>query len=230
MPGLGGPEQDIVKQPMSGAAIIARGLDADSSFDHIRLGKDGKLWYGLNVAALYGRVESHIGGPSIDLPFEFFPNDVAVLDDGNVYVTATGPGITSSDSVVFKISPTLGTILETFDMPPFSVPVGITVGPDDHLWIALKDANSIARLGRDGDLNIYPLPGGGGPFQITLGGDGALWFTEQNGNAIGRIQTNGSIAEYYVPTPNAGLFGITWTDGRVWFTEPDAAKIGWFQL
>jgi virginiamycin B lyase len=226
------PEQWFVQQPPSGTSSLLSALPPDSAFQHLRTAPDrSHVWAGVNVFNITGSVISPTGG-EVDLPQNFFPNDIAFSEDGDIYVTAAGLG--PPDSVVFKIA--AGAIAHQFNLPDGSAPTGIALGPDGAFWITLTGSNSIGRLTTGGTLTQFALPtANSSPIQIIKGNDDALWFTEQTGNKIGRITTSGTITEYTVPTPNAKPFGLTAcplqcdnAHERIWFTENAANKVGEF--
>ncbi len=234
------PQQPLVRQATSGTPSLGPVMPPDTTLLHIRTGPDGvHLWVPLSILNLIGSVESFTSSgfaARADLPANF-PQvlDVAFGADGNVYATAMG--LSSPNSVVFKISSS-GTILNQFNLPDGTNPMGITAGPDGALWIALSGSNSIGRLTATGTLTQYVLPTPNAlPFEIIKGSDGALWFTEQHGNKLGRITTAGSITEYTIPTPNAQPYGLTTcpqqcenAHGRIWFTESGAGKVAKFEF
>jgi streptogramin lyase len=107
---------------------------------------------------------------------------------------------------------------------------GITVGPDNNLWITERDADKVARLNTAGSfLNTYNVPtANAGPNNITRGPDGNLWFTETNVGHVAKVTPTGTFTEYSSGiTPGANPYGITrGPDGNLWFTEFFADKIG----
>lgn len=93
--------------------------------------------------------------------------------------------------------------LQEFPLPTTGgMPSMITTGPDGALWFTLNQANSIGRIGLDGQLAIQPLAtDSSGPVGIHAGTRG-LWFAEILTSQIGHITTDGLITEF--PLPNSG--------------------------
>jgi virginiamycin B lyase len=87
-----------------------------------------------------------------------------------------------------------------------SEPVGITTGPDGHMWFTEFTPGRIRRITTDGALDEFPVPTlRAGPYGIVTGPDGNLWFTEFAGDRIGRITPQGDIREFPFPVPGAAL-------------------------
>ncbi len=121
----------------------------------------------------------------------------------------------------------MGTIEEFPTPTAFSLPAGITAGPDGNLWFAEALGNNIGRITPHGKITEFPAPA---PQFITVGPDGNLWFTALDGNnTIDRITTSGAITEFPIPTAKSRPLGITAGPAHtseVWFTESQASKIG----
>jgi hypothetical protein len=120
---------------------------------------------------------------------------------------------------------TAGVITEYPTPTVYSVPEGITAGPDGALWFTESEGPNIGRITTTGVITEYPVTGE--PVGITAGPDGALWFTEWFGAAIGRITTAGVITEHPTPTAYSMLAGITaGPDGALWFTDNNLSDVG----
>ena len=66
---------------------------------------------------------------------------------------------------------------------------------------------SIGKIGPDGELMEYALPGPGHwgfrmiePYGVIPGPEGAVWFAEQKGAAIGRITPAGELQTFAIPS------------------------------
>jgi len=109
-----------------------------------------------------------------------------------------------------------------------SDPVGITAGPDGHVWFAAL-AGTIGRVAMDGTITEFRVPTDlSRPLDITSGPDGNLWFTEPGANKVGRINpATGAITEFDIPTAGSEAAGITaGPDGNVWFVEELGNRVG----
>ena len=123
----------------------------------------------------------------------------------------------------------VGTITEFPILPTaFSVPLGITLGPDGKMWFTENLANKIGRITPSGVITEFTgFSAASGPLGITAGPDGNLWFTEISGNKIGRVTPDGAFTEFPIPTANSRPAGIASGRGdKVWFTEALGNKIG----
>ena len=124
-------------------------------------------------------------------------------------------------------------------------PLGITTGPDGHIWFT-QHANpgDISRVNSDGTVTEFiggDTPGftaNTQPDQITTGPDGHIWFTETCGpyspgaphgcaGAVARLNSDGTVTEF-VGGVTAGFSSggqptglTTGPDGNIWFTEPN---------
>lgn len=117
---------------------------------------------------------------------------------------------------LFPIRPAAGPIdprvrITEFLIPTAeTIPFGITVGPDGHVWFTEGAANQIGRIDPvTGKVTEFRVPTANArPRNITMGPDGHVWFTEQIGRQIGKINpATGVVTE--LPTPNASPGSIT---------------------
>lgn len=120
------------------------------------------------------------------------------------------------------------------DVTPYLVgdgatPVDIVTAPDGTMWAANEGANSISRVGTDGRITSFPVPGVG-PNSLAFSWDDVygVWFTYSGTSAVGRMDTrNGSVQNFPTGVPSGRGSDIAWGyDGRLWFTMPDAQLIG----
>ena len=118
----------------------------------------------------------------------------------------------------------------TYKLPtPASGPSGLTLGPDDTVYVTEFFGNKIARLNpRRRVMEEFPIPTEDAwPTGLALDNAGNLWFNETNGNKIGRLSLSGKIKEYPVPTVAARSTGLAIDgQGNVWIAERDGNKIG----
>jgi virginiamycin B lyase len=81
-------------------------------------------------------------------------------------------------------------LLELIPLPPGSLPHGIVVGPDGHLWFTLANRRALGTLapGDPTAVTEVPLPvSSPRPEEIASGPDGALWCTAAAGTRIVRV-------------------------------------------
>jgi streptogramin lyase len=118
---------------------------------------------------------------------------------------------------------------------PFSQPVGITNGPDGHVWFALayEGHEGIGRISSAGDVTVFRrgISRGYLPYDIASGPDGNLWFTEsfgypQAGINVARITTSGLIREFPLATDNEQTASIiAGPDRAMWIAELGASRL-----
>jgi streptogramin lyase len=142
----------------------------------------------------------------------------------NVGVTITDAGSSSVNVVSSTI------IINEFTLPTnFSVPFGITAGPDGNLWFTELNGAKIATINPTTHvITEFAMPSTSSePAGIAVGPDGKLWFTDPGTNQIGVIDpTSHAVSEFAIPTPNSRPTGITSGAGGIWFTEQLGNKIG----
>ena len=200
----------------------------------ITSGPDGNIWFTEQFGSKIGFIGTD--GSIVEYPIptaNSYPEGITSGPDGNVWFAEMG-----GNKIAHTYVKTIWSRGEWFDetlikeypiSTAYSQPVGITSGPDGHLWFTEIAANQIGRITPDGSSIIeYPIPTANSqPVGITSGPDGNVWFTEKAGNKIGRITPTGSITEYPLPTTDSELYGITsGPDGNVWFTEMAGNRIG----
>jgi virginiamycin B lyase len=137
--------------------------------------------------------------------------------DGNLYVLDPG------DGEVLKMT-TAGSVSSTISVGGGIH--GITSDPSDNsVWVTEGTADKVARIGMDGTVTEYSVPGS--PLEITVGGDGNLWFSMTN-NEIGRITPDGStVSTFNVPSSPGAPYGLApGPDGNTWFVEASGDSSG----
>jgi streptogramin lyase len=159
---------------------------------------------------------------------------------GSVTVTSNGGTGTTSGAQILVVSPPSFTggrpVTEltggvTYGFTAHQIPVGITSGPDGHIWFSENTSNpgAVARVNGDGTVSEFAGGVTSGftshvqPSGITTGPDGAIWFTEAD-RGLARVNGNGSVSEF--PAGSNGFTagripqGVTsGPDGNIWFTE-----------
>jgi len=68
-----------------------------------------------------------------------------------------------------------------------SGPRGITLGPDNNLWVALETGHAIARIKPSGEVTRFKLRDTMSPLEISASGDGRVWFSLANSPDIGAM-------------------------------------------
>jgi hypothetical protein len=109
----------------------------------------------------------------------------------------------------------------------FSVPVGITAGPDGNVWFTEQSGNNIGQITPAGVITEFEVPPNptafnipfNVPLGITTGPDGNLWFTESFAASIGQITPAGIVSDVPIFTDSQPFWIASGPDGNLWFTE-----------
>jgi virginiamycin B lyase len=73
--------------------------------------------------------------------------------------------------------------------------MGLTTGPDGHVWVTFPAAHAIIRVGADGRSQTFYFAKNVTPALIISGLDGNLWFSEPAGK-IGQLSILGTLKEF----------------------------------
>ena len=144
----------------------------------LTLGSDGALWFTERSAAQIGRMT--LDGDFREWPLDpgAFPNRIVTGPDGAVWFTELFGG------KIGRMSPN-GTLTE---YPIDGGPVGITVGRDGQLYVALDFARQVGRVNLHGTVTgTWDLPGAVAPLQIATGRGHDLWVTDSSANTVFRL-------------------------------------------
>ncbi len=106
--------------------------------------------------------------------------DIAVSDDGRIFVPDNGNGI-----LVFDLN---GKYLETFEHDDFVNPTDVKIGPDGNLYVADWGADKVFILSTDGDLlSSFGESGKGtgqfgtfGPKSVAVGPNNTVFVVDDN--------------------------------------------------
>lgn len=128
-------------------------------------------------------------------------NQITSGQDGNIWVTL------ESGKDVARITP--GGVVDEFDLPGITAPVGITAGPDGSLWVTFNGGvGRFAPADPNGAVS-FAIAEIADPRAITVGPDGNLWTA--SGDKVIRIP----------PGNPAGstAFGATGVIGARWIAS-----------
>jgi streptogramin lyase len=153
-------------------------------------------------------------------------------------VTPTGPAVPSHPASATAVTPTgpalpsqpasaTATVTRAFQAVVTSGSATATsCQPRQQSEQAFVATTPAATPTREGDILVYPDPGGSSPVGITKGPDGAMWYVNASPNySIGRITAGGAITHYRAAAGLVRPFGIAaGPDGALWFTG--AGSIG----
>jgi virginiamycin B lyase len=142
------------------------------------LGPDGAIWFIERSAAKVGRMT--LDGHFTEYPLTpgAFPNRIVAGPDGALWFTellANKVGRITTDGVLTEYSVPGG-------------PVGITVGRDGQLYVALFTGRAVARVNLAGQVTgEWTLPGALGALQIATGFGLDLWVTDSSAGKLYRV-------------------------------------------
>jgi streptogramin lyase len=140
-----------------------------------------------------------------------WPQDLALADDGSLWMTGTYGGIT-------RLDPDGNVKSYEIDFDD-GEPVDIVQGPDGAMWFAAIE--SVGRIGVTGRVETSPVDGDAMAYAITAG-DGALWFTNDGRPAhVEQVSLDRSTVSFDTNARGSvEMTGIAWgPDGALWFTE-----------
>jgi virginiamycin B lyase len=118
-------------------------------------------------------------------------------------------------------------------------PTDVAVGPEGDIWWTDSMHGRIARMGSDGTVQEYPIPGRGATFAstgqpepeaIVSGPEGeCMYFTDSGDESIGRVViSTGEVTEYPIPslTPPGALPEMAVLGDELVFDEGHVAALG----
>jgi virginiamycin B lyase len=150
----------------------------DSSPVGLALGPDGAYYFTERGADKVGRMTPNGTFTEWSLDPGAFPNRIVAGPDHAIWFTELRAG------KIGRIS--MGGILTEF--PIDGGPVGITVGPDDQLYVVLDFAKQVARVNLHGAVTAtWDLPGAVAPLQIAPGRGLDLWVTDNSADMVFRL-------------------------------------------
>jgi len=147
-----------------------------------------------------------------------WPQQLALADDGSVWMTDEYAGITRLGPHGRMREFTIGGDLPATD---------IVKGSDGAMWFAAIE--KVGRIDSTGTVQTWRVSGFGLARAITAA-DGALWFTNEGApGAIGRLGKEGGIPDFAVTGVRAsfGMTGIaSGPDEALWFTQHGSGRDG----
>ena len=209
---IDGAKQDITLRSPKGMAI-----------------HDDKLYIGdidqVQVFALPSREQV----ASITVKGAGFLNDVAVGEDGSIYVTDTGITFVDGEIVkerigyVFKIDPD-GHSQILFNNKELEQPNGILVDGED-LIVASWGGGDMLRFDPQGKCHVMPRPPEGGLDAVVKTNDGEIMTTSQSGNAIYSLDKDMQWQTFAKDLEGLGDMGYDATRNRVLATQTASQKL-----
>ena len=148
---------------------------ADSWPLGITFGPDGALWFIERSAGQLGRMTTHGVFTEWALAPDAFPNRIVVGPDRAIWFTELDAGLIGRMSMRGQLTQT----------PIDGGPVGITVGPDHHLYTALWNTHQLARLDPTGHIvRTWEVPGA----LLVAADQHALWLTDPFADTVAQVR------------------------------------------
>ena len=197
-------------------------------------GPDGNLWLGHRGTAV-DKVPTTVSSPSdiTEYPFSGGVQELLAGPDSRMWLTSGGPGGTAQLGAMA----TDGTATTYQNSSWTQGTNGITVGPDNNLWVGLNDAIGVVSTS-GALLHTYPMPAANDSIirSLALGPDGNVWFTlgiaMGTAGGIGKITPTGTVTIFNTPGP-PGSGSAPWglavgPDDRIWYVDRNEDWIGAF--
>jgi streptogramin lyase len=125
------------------------------------------------------------------------------------------------DNTVQKISPS-GVVLGTFPTGGAGCGRGVTVTPDDHVWVANSGGANVSRLDNNGNL-LAVIPVGSAPTGLAVDADGKVWATNLGSNSASRIDPSANAVDLTVNLgAGAGPYNYSDMTGSTLIGPPDS--------
>ena len=160
-------------------------------------GPDGRIWFTSRDSDQLWRIDAANGGNGVAYATSAGGEGVTRGPAGDThiyYVTTSGSKLGIKDTAPGALNDA------PQEFPTSPAPYGITLGPDNVLWITSKgDVNNpprVTRMSTAGNiLGSVNLPAGSDPRGIAVGPDGALWIALAGTGKVGRLTTGGAYSE-----------------------------------
>ncbi|MGX7002509.1 Vgb family protein [Caballeronia sp. KNU42] len=126
--------------------------------------------------------------------------------------------------LIVPVGAIAGPPIEEFDGLTGGEPVGITSGPDGHVWFTQAfGQDMIGSITTSGTMVTEIPEPNSQPFGITVGPDKRIWFTSDSTNTIKAIDPNTGQTSSYALSIGGGPQGIAaGPDGNLWYAASGA--------
>ena len=170
-------------------------------------GLHGEEWFGQSEQRLLSHITPSGKLSNKLLPPSFYPESVAVDNQGNVWFTRGNGCELGRRSPAGKL-----TIYNVGGQCS-----GLTVGPDGNIWLPVDVSSEVQELSAATGAVVtrYSIPF---PFGIaTLGQN--IYVTETEPGVVAKITPSGQVTEYVLPEGRKLEWMTAAPDGAVWFAE-----------
>lgn len=214
-------------QMTAAGGILKEYTVAESFPEAIVEGSDHNMWFTEWNKSKIGKITPAGAITEYALPAGREPYDIVKGSDGNMWFTEQGQG--TSWGKIGKIT-TTGVITE-YALPEAAsepIPVGITAGPEESLWVTVRyekttDTSKIDKVTTAGVITQYTPPKcgefGGELDGITEGADSNLWYVQVTCDKIVKMTPAGVFTEYAAGPNYPRDITSSSSDKDLWYTS-----------
>jgi streptogramin lyase len=139
-----------------------------------------QLWVAFGRGTALGRVDL-ASGTVVRFPLGHRAPGFLAAIGGDLW-TSTG------DGHVLRVDPRTGRVNASFAVP--GTPAEVAAGPDDLVWVAEKERNTLTRIDPDANRIVDVTPAGPGALSVVAAA-GDVWVTSFAGNDVRRFAAGG---------------------------------------
>jgi virginiamycin B lyase len=162
--------------PVSGGITMYPVPTADSWPLGLVRGRDGNLWFTERLADKLAHMNPDGSFTEWNLTAGAFPNRIVTGPDGAIWFTELRTSQLGRVDAAGRLT----------ERPLAGGPVGLTIGPDGHMYAALWLANQVARLNDDGSIaKSWNLPGGA---LLVAPSRDSIWATNPFTDKVTRVR------------------------------------------
>lgn len=156
---------------------------------------------------------------------ELWVTDLAVADDGTLWISAGLPSL-------FRFDPFTGMLQEMETIQNVAIFQGLLPAADGSIWFGNIVEGSIGHFNPITGLSeVWRIPGTGEVYDLVFDDQGMIWYTDRVGGAIGRLNTSTNETTVYpLPEGSEPLYLKIDAAGDIWFSAGVANYVGKLDL
>jgi len=178
---------------------------------------DGGVWYTGQRTGIIGRLDPATKAiREYALPAETPNPHTPIWADGAIWYTD------ASNNRYGRLDPVTGAVRHFTCTTDNSVPYGIVLAPDGHIWIALLGTDKLARVDTaTGGMIEFKVTAGARPRRLAVDANGTVWYTDYKRGFLGALDpATSKVREWPSPFPGEGPYGIAiGPDGAIWYNH-----------